>query len=313
MSFNFPNSPTDGTLFSPSGGPTYIYNAASSVWLVQTGGSNAILSISDAPPGSPVAGQMWWESDSGGLYAYYSDPDSSQWVQINVASSTSTNLFGFTRPTTNGSFLWNAKSDNTGANIATLDNAGGLTLGGTLSVSGAITTVNGNIVAGGGGACIAGTYSATGATNGKNVFPSQIQSSTTVATGSNHQIFANPNGVVGNINTNGTTTNYVTTSDETLKDFIGPYDPAKAIDIIRRDPVRDWHWTTDGTYAVGWGAQTSYTISEDLASPPDESVEGSLWGMDQSKRTPYLWAALAWALDQIDSLEARVTALEAKP
>jgi hypothetical protein len=34
--------------------------------------------------------------------------------------------------------------------------------------------------------------------------------------------------------------------------------------------------------------------------------------MDQSKRTPYLWAAVAGLLDKIDSLEARVVALEAR-
>src|SRR5262245_49027820 len=89
--------------------------------------------ISDTPPGSPAVGQMWFQSSTGNTFIWYgppADPDSSQWVQINVVgANTSTNLFGFTRPTTDGSFLWNAKSDNTGANIATLTNAGALTIG----------------------------------------------------------------------------------------------------------------------------------------------------------------------------------------
>jgi hypothetical protein len=34
--------------------------------------------------------------------------------------------------------------------------------------------------------------------------------------------------------------------------------------------------------------------------------------MDQAKRAPYLWAALAHALDKIDMLETRLAALEAR-
>lgn len=41
------------------------------------------VSISDTAPGSPVAGQLWWESDSGALYMYFTDiTPTSQWVQI---------------------------------------------------------------------------------------------------------------------------------------------------------------------------------------------------------------------------------------
>jgi hypothetical protein len=142
--------------------------------------------------------------------------------------------------------------------------------------------------------------------------------------------WGNINGNVGGIYTSGTTTSYNTTSDEDLKDFVGPYDPMKAIEIIRADPVRDFHWKKTGEYAVGWGAQTSYAISKDLATPPPlpgnkfkgKQAERMLtakpgdtdympWGMDQAKRTPYLWAALGWALDRIDELTERVTALEA--
>lgn len=117
----------------------------------------------------------------------------------------------------------------------------------------------------------------------------------------------NGNGTVGSISTSGTTTAYNTTSDETLKDFIGPYDPQKAIAVIKADPVRDFTWKGTGEYAVGWGAQTSYAVSKDLASPGEGDQP---WGVDQSKRAPYLWAALSWALDKIDELEARLSVVE---
>ena len=43
-----------------------------------SGGANVI--ISDTAPGSPNAGDLWWESDKGRLKVYYNDTDSSQWV-----------------------------------------------------------------------------------------------------------------------------------------------------------------------------------------------------------------------------------------
>jgi hypothetical protein len=38
--------------------------------------------ISDTAPGSPIAGQFWFETDSSALYIYYNDGTSSQWVQV---------------------------------------------------------------------------------------------------------------------------------------------------------------------------------------------------------------------------------------
>lgn len=146
--------------------------------------------------------------------------------------------------------------------------------------------------------------------NGTSITAGTITNSRNAATTQTHLSFANSNGTVGSISTNGTTTAYNTTSDETLKDFIGPYDPQKAIEIIKADPVRDFTWKGTGAYAVGWGAQTSHAVSPDLASPPEE--EGKPWGVDQSKRTPYLWAALAWAINKIEELDAKVTALEGR-
>jgi len=42
----------------------------------------------DPPPGVPVPGQLWWESDSGDLFVWYDDGDSAQWVQINTTGVT---------------------------------------------------------------------------------------------------------------------------------------------------------------------------------------------------------------------------------
>lgn len=84
MAFDFPASPTNGTLYQPAGGPTYRYDSASGGWTVAQPASNMAF-IGDGPPTSPapVNGQLWWESDTGALYVYFSDANSSQWVQIN--------------------------------------------------------------------------------------------------------------------------------------------------------------------------------------------------------------------------------------
>lgn len=46
------------------------------------GGGSASITISDTPPSSPANGALWWESDSGTLFIYYTDANSSQWVAI---------------------------------------------------------------------------------------------------------------------------------------------------------------------------------------------------------------------------------------
>lgn len=49
-------------------------------------GGGASVTISDTAPGSPTAGNLWWESDTGILYIYYNDGTSSQWVAIGGGS-----------------------------------------------------------------------------------------------------------------------------------------------------------------------------------------------------------------------------------
>ena len=48
------------------------------------GGGGANVTISDTiPAGTPTAGDLWWESDKGRLKVYYTDTNSSQWVDVN--------------------------------------------------------------------------------------------------------------------------------------------------------------------------------------------------------------------------------------
>jgi len=52
-----------------------------------TGTGNTSLTQSDAPPGSPAVGDLWFDTSDPKLYVYYSDGSSNQWVQTNPAGS----------------------------------------------------------------------------------------------------------------------------------------------------------------------------------------------------------------------------------
>jgi hypothetical protein len=44
------------------------------------------VTISDTAPASPTAGKLWWDSVSGQLFIYYTDPNTSQWVAASNSS-----------------------------------------------------------------------------------------------------------------------------------------------------------------------------------------------------------------------------------
>ena len=64
------------------------YFRSSGAWQEVSGGG-ASLTVSDTPPSSRDAGNLWFESDTGNTLVYYTDANTSQWVEIgqNVDSS----------------------------------------------------------------------------------------------------------------------------------------------------------------------------------------------------------------------------------
>jgi len=172
----------------------------------------------------------------------------------------------------------------------------------------------------------AATFSGTGATAGIQIQGTvgRINSSMTGSASTVRHGFYNSNGSVGVITTSGTTTAYTTTSDENLKELDAEMDPAEAIAIIKADPVLAFTWKATGEQAIGWFAQKSYAVNENLAVPPPAPAEGEAsakpgeegyepWGIDYGRRTPYLWAALSNALDRIEALEAKLSITDPKP
>ena len=64
------------------------YFRSSGAWQEVSGGG-ASLTVSDTAPSSPEAGNLWFEADTGNTLVYYTDANTSQWVEIgqNVVSS----------------------------------------------------------------------------------------------------------------------------------------------------------------------------------------------------------------------------------
>jgi hypothetical protein len=82
------------------------------------------ITMADVPPSTPAAGQGWWDSTSGQLYLYYSDPNSSQWVPaFNIPAGAATTPF---LPIAGGTLTGNLTiSQPTGWSALTLNTAAG--------------------------------------------------------------------------------------------------------------------------------------------------------------------------------------------
>lgn len=86
MATDFPTSPTNGQLFTSSNGNVYYWDSSKTAWRARPQ-SLAPATVGEAPPSNPVSGSLWYNSADGNLYVYYSDSNSSQWVQIRTDMS----------------------------------------------------------------------------------------------------------------------------------------------------------------------------------------------------------------------------------
>ena len=117
---------------------------------------------------------------------------------------------------------------------------------------------------------------------------------------------------VGNIFCTGTTTAYNTSSDYRLKEdwqpMIGATERVKAL-----KPV-NFAWKVDGSRVDGFLAHEAQEVVPECVTGTKDAVDAegkpNYQGIDQSKLVPLLTAALQEALTKIDSLTARIEALE---
>lgn len=117
---------------------------------------------------------------------------------------------------------------------------------------------------------------------------------------------------VGTINTNGSATSYNTSSDYRLKeDIVEMQDSIERVKALK--PV-NFAWKLDGTRVDGFLAHEAQEVVPAAVTGTkdavDEDGQPDYQGIDQSKLVPLLTKALQEALTKIESLEARVAALE---
>ena len=116
MALNFPSSPTNGQLYTDTlSGNSWTWDSANTCWK-STSTYIQTITVSSSAPGTPAVGQLWWNRDYGRLLVYYSDGDTSQWVdaspsdytsqlaynQANAVSIVANNAFANTSGTFNG-------------------------------------------------------------------------------------------------------------------------------------------------------------------------------------------------------------------
>lgn len=85
MALNFPNTPTDGQVYTDTNsGNRWVWDSANTAWKA-TSTFTQTITVSSSQPGSPVVGQLWWNQDYGRLFIYYNDGTSNQWVDATLS------------------------------------------------------------------------------------------------------------------------------------------------------------------------------------------------------------------------------------
>jgi hypothetical protein len=174
--------------------------------------------------------------------------------------------------------------------IAFDGNAAGCSFGGNLSIGGATST----------------TARLQVTSDGSN-YTSCFQTS---STGTYGQIaFRNPNGIVGGIDTSGSSTSYNTSSDYRLKDISGPLKNSGVfIDALK---PKVGTWKTDGSKFVGF-------LAHEFAEVSPGSVKGKKDEMDSDGNPVYqamqasTSEVIANLVAELQSLRARIAVLESK-
>jgi len=125
-------------------------------------------------------------------------------------------------------------------------------------------------------------------------------------------IFRRAGTLVGSIGVTGDATSYNTSSDYRLKEDIIEMDGS--IDRLKALKPCNFRWKSDGTRVDGFIAHEAQEVVPEAVTGTKDAVdeEGNpdYQGIDQAKLVPLLTKALQEAVAKIESLEARVAALE---
>jgi hypothetical protein len=136
------------------------------------------------------------------------------------------------------------------------------------------------------------------------------ESDATVGDGTYFLQFKDADGVIGSITSasSSSAVAFNTSSDERLKENI--IDASPQLDIIKQVQVREFDWKKNGNHQVGMIAQELNNIIPEVVTVGGESESENPWAVDYGKLTPYLIKAIQEQQTLIESLTARITALE---
>ena len=141
-----------------------------------------------------------------------------------------------------------------------------------------------------------------------------------------HIVFRNGNGIVGQIQTSGSATSYLTSSDYRLKTDIQPMQ--NAIERLNALEPVNFEWIESGERVDGFIAHDAQLVvpeavagekdamRTEIVKDEDDVPTGEVLtvpdyqGIDQSKLVPLLTKALQESIAKIDALQKRVAALE---
>ena len=130
-----------------------------------------------------------------------------------------------------------------------------------------------------------------------------LYSGVNATTSRNHAVFGNPNGYIGSITTNGSTTAYNTSSDARLKDVTGE---ARGLKVINELNPVSYNWKADGKADEGLIAQEVLNIVPNAVSGSEEEI----YQMDYSKLVVHLVKGMKEQQTIIDNLTTRIETLE---
>ena len=122
--------------------------------------------------------------------------------------------------------------------------------------------------------------------------------------------FADSDTVLGSISTasNSSNVTYNTSSDERLKENIVDM-PSQLENILKVQP-RQFDWKKHGNTATGFIAQELHKTYPEAVSVGLEDETQDPWSVDYGRLTPYIIKAMQEQQTLIETLTARITALE---
>ena len=134
----------------------------------------------------------------------------------------------------------------------------------------------------------------------------------TIAEG--HIRFTNANGIVGSVQTSGSSTSYNTSSDYRLKHDIAPMTGALA-KVAALNPVT-YKWNADDSAGEGFIAHELQAVVPDCVTGEKDAIDADgnpvYQGIDTSFLVATLTAAIQEQQQMIETLQAKVAALEAQ-